>query len=201
MKFIMTWFYRIVRYPILVLMSLYHFPRFKGRKNLPKGPAVICCNHSGLADPVWVVLAMWDKKIPWIMAKKEVMSLPGIGRFLSWFGAFEVDRDGADIQAIKNSMRHLRDGEKLLIFPEGTRVKKGMVSDPKPGAILLGVRSDVPIIPVFLTPRRKPFQPIKCIIGEPYVPSFEGKRPTAEELDRSGKELMQHIYEMGKAKK
>ena len=197
MKFVMRYIYKIVYWPVLIVMSLWHFPRFQGRENLPAGPCVVCCNHSGLADPVWVVLAMRDKKIPWIMAKQEVMGVPVLGRFLSWFGAFSVQRDIADFNAIKQALRHLRDGDKLLIFPEGTRVKKGMQVEAKPGMLILAERAGVPVVPVYLTPRRKLFQPIRCIIGAPFTPQFSAKRPSQEELAQKSAELLRTIYALG----
>ena len=189
---------KVIYWPVLFVMSLLHFPIFKGRKNLPEGGALLCSNHSGLADPVWVVLLMRDKQMPWFMAKKEVMEAPVLGRFLSWFGAFPVDRDGADINAIKKSLGYLKNGDKLLIFPEGTRVKKGKQVEPKSGAVLLAHRAGVPIVPIYLTPTRKPFQPIRCIMGEPYHPEFSARRPSAEELEAETAKLMQKIYDLGK---
>lgn len=197
MKWMMYYGLKVVYWPVLFLMSLFHFPRFRGRENLPEGAAMICANHSGLSDPIWVVLAMHPKQIPWIMAKKQVMDLPVIGRFLSWFGAFGVDRDGADVGAIKTAFGHLRNGEKLLIFPEGTRVKKGRQVEPKSGAVMLANRANVPIVPVYITPNRKPFQPIRVIIGKIWKPTLSGKHASAEELMAQTKEMMRMIYALG----
>lgn len=189
---------KIIYWPILFFMSLWHFPRFRGRKNIPEGAAVLCANHTGLADPVWVVLAARQKHMFWIMAKKQVMDKPVIGRLLSWFGAFGVDRDGADVAAIKKSLTVLREGERLLIFPEGTRVKKGMQVAPKPGAVMLANRAGVPLVPIYITPNRKPFQPIRVIIGEPWQPVFAGKKAAAAELETATAELMQKIEQLGR---
>lgn len=201
MKLVMRYIYKIVYWPVLIVLSLLHFPRFIGRSNLPEGPAVLCCNHSGLADPIWVVLATRPKQIPWIMAKKEVMDKPVIGRFLSWFGAFGVDRDNPDLQAVRRALQHLRDGDRLLIFPEGTRVKKGMQVEAKSGAIVLASRADAPIVPIYLTHQRKPFQPLRCIIGEPYRPALPERHPTQKELADCTAELMRKIYAMGETGK
>lgn len=197
MKWMMYYGLKVIYWPVLFFMSLLHFPRFSGRENLPQGGAMLCANHSGLADPIWVVLLMHDKQMPWFMAKKEVMDKPVIGRFLSWFGAFGVDREGADITAIKTSLGHLRDGDKLLVFPEGTRVKKGKQVTPKHGAVLLASRAGVPIVPIYITPNRKLFQPIRCIMGEPYFPQVPPRHASSEELAQATQELMQKIYSLG----
>ena len=197
MNWMMYYGLKVIYWPVLFILGLWHFPRFRGRENLPEGAAMLCANHAGLADPVWVVLAMKPKKMPWFMAKKEVMEKPVIGGFLRWFGAFPVDREGADLAAIKKSLQVLKDGEKLLIFPEGTRVKKGKQVEPKSGAVMLANRAGVPIVPIYITKKRWPFRPMQVIIGEPYRPEFETRRPNAEQLQAATKDLMERIYSLG----
>ena len=190
-------------YPILwvilwLFMRLYHWPRFKGRENLPEGPCVICANHAGFADPLWVFLLMGTRVPPWTMARSSLFEKPVFGRFLSAFRAFPVDRDAVDVKAIKKSLTVLKAGEKLLIFPEGTRIKKGKKSEPKSGAVLLAQRAGVPLVPVYLTHRRRPFRPIDVIMGKAYTPAYTSRRPDAEELERHTAELMARIYGMGR---
>lgn len=188
--------FRFIRWPVLWIMSLFHWPKFIGRENVPEGPCVICANHSGLADPVWAVLAMKPRVTPWIMAKESVMTKPVIKNILAAFGAFGVDRDNPDINAIKQSLKVLKDGEQLLIFPEGTRVKNGKQVEPKSGAVMLANRVGVPVLPMYITRNRKPFQKIKVVIGKPCSPEFESKKPSSEELQAATNELMQKIYAM-----
>ena len=190
-------------YPILyvlfwVFIRFYHWPIFKGRENLPEGPCVICANHSGFADPLWVFLLMGTRVPPWTMARKSLFEKPIFGAFLHSLRAFPVDRDNVDLAAVKKSLAVLKQGEKLLIFPEGTRVKKGKKSEPKSGAVLLAQRAGVPLVPVYITHGRKPFQPVKAIMGEPYTPAYSSRRPDAEELERHTAELMAKIYALGK---
>lgn len=170
----------------------------KGRENVPHGGRlVICSNHSGMADPFWVCYALRLGHIPRIMAKKEAMETPVLGRFLEKLGVFGVDRDAADVHAIKQGMRALRNEEQLLIFPEGTRVRNRKDSLPKRGAVTLAARTDSPILPVYVSMRKYPWQRVDVIIGEPYKVTFEGRRATDEELERASEELMDKIYAMG----
>src|SRR5699024_10786334 len=104
---IYTFLYWVVRFGL----SLYH-PIFKvvGRKRVPKtGRVLFCCNHSGLADPVWLVMALYKDHMPRIMAKKEAMAVPVLGWFLRTIGVFGIDRDGVDISGIKTGIKCLRD--------------------------------------------------------------------------------------------
>ena len=64
--------------------------------------------------------------------------------------------------------------------------------------MLLAQRAGVPLVQVYITHHRKPFQPIKVIIGEPFTPAYTSRRPDNEELERHTAELMEKIYAMGK---
>ena len=192
-------FYPIIYCLLFVGLRLYHFPRFRGKENLPEGPCVICGNHSGFADPLWVSQLLGPKLLPWTMARKSLFEKSAFARnFLLTFRAFPVDRDNPDMAAIKKALSVLKGGEKLLIFPEGTRVKKGKKSEPKSGAVLLAQRADVPLVPVYITHGRKPFQPVKVIMGEAYKPAYTCRRPDADELERHTAELMEKVYALGK---
>ena len=192
--------YRILYWIFRLTFWIYHPYKLSGKENLPSGAAVVCANHSGFADPLWVFMAMDTKLPPWTMSKKSVMDKPFFGKFLGYFGAFPVDRDNADLAAIRKSLAVLKDGDKLLIFPEGTRIKKGKVSEPKSGTVLIANRSGAPLVPVYVTHSRTPFCKVRVIIGEPYHPEFPTRRPSAEELQAATNELMARIYAMGKAK-
>ena len=191
--------YRLLYVIVRVAMFLYHpVLHVIGRDNIPKsGSYLICPNHSGMADPIWIILAMKPEAIPRIMAKKEAMSVPVLGRLLKFLGAFGVDREGADVNAIKIGLRCLKEGQQLMVFPEGTRRKPGKVVHPKRGAMVLAYRTNSPILPVYLTTKRWPFSPLTCVIGEPYRLDFDGNKPTDEQLEQAVCDLMDQIYKMG----
>ena len=197
--FAVKYIYPILWWILRICLPLYHWPSFRGRENLPEGPCVICANHSGFADPLWVFLLMKTRMPPWTMARKSLFEKPVFGRFLAAFRAFPVDRDNADMAAVKKSLSVLKQGEKLLIFPEGTRVKKGKKSEPKSGAVLLAQRAGAPLVPVYITHGRKPFQPIRVVMGPAYTPAYSSRRPDAAELERHTAELMEKIYRLGKS--
>ena len=182
-------------------MFLWH-PVFHviGKENIPEsGAYLICPNHRGMADPIWVILAMKLEHIPRIMAKKEIFRVPLLNKLVTWLGAFGVDREGVDIQAVKTGLRCLKDGQQLMVFPEGTRVKPGMRISPKRGALVLAYRTGCPILPVYLSVNRKPFGPITCVFGKPYTLDFGGTKPTDSQMQSAAQELMDQIYEMGEA--
>ena len=74
------------------------------------------------------------------MAKIQLMRVPVIGWLLGKAGIFGVDRGHADMHAAKTALRCLKEGHKLLIFPEGTRVEEGENVDAKAGAAMFATR-------------------------------------------------------------
>ena len=190
--------YRVVCCILRIALRICHpVIRVRGRENLPEGAAVLCANHSHLTDPLWVVGWSRLQRQPRIMAKKELFS----NRLFRWFfaklGAFPVDRGNTDIKAIKNALQTLKEDNKLLIFPEGTRVRKGKVSQPHSGAVLLAHRVHAPLVPVYLSVQKGLFRPILLKFGTPYFPDFGGSKPDAAALEAHSTELMANIYAMG----
>lgn len=194
--------YHVLRMLARVVMFFWH-PVFRvyGRENVPEeGPFLICPNHSGLADPIWVIFALKLASMPRFMAKKEVMEVPVLGRILRWLGGFGVDRSGGDVNAVKTALKCLKNGQSLMLFPEGTRVKNGKNVKAKGGAVLLSHKTGAQILPVFLSPRKYPFCPITCVIGSPCIPVFHTPKPCEDELLAEADRIMKEIYDLGERK-
>lgn len=173
--------------------------RITGRERIPEGPAVLCANHSGMTDPIWIIAWARLCRHPRIMAKKELFRIPILKWFFTKLGAFPVDREKSDISAIKSSLQTLKDDNKLLIFPEGTRIKNGKSVHPHSGAALIAHRVNVPVVPIYLSAKRGFFRPVHLIFGEPYFLDFQGAKPDPATLDRCSVEMMQKIYSMGES--
>ena len=190
--------YRFVTSAVRVVFRIAHpVLEIEGREKFPEGAAVICCNHCGITDPFWVIAWSRLKRLPRTMAKKELYKWKTLAWACEKFGAFPVDRGAPDINAIKTAMQVLKSDNKLLIFPEGTRVKKGKKSEPHSGALLIAARMKAPVIPTYLSVKRGLFRKVRLIFGEPYFPEYAGPKPTGEELEQRTKEMMEKIYQMG----
>ncbi|MBR2782088.1 MAG: 1-acyl-sn-glycerol-3-phosphate acyltransferase [Oscillospiraceae bacterium] len=189
--------YRIIFVILRCVMFLVHpVLKVKGRERIPEGACVICPNHSALSDPVWLVLALHLKQMINIMAKIQLSHVPVIGPFLGYMGIIYVDRDRADVGAIKSSLTVLKADRPLVIFPEGTRVKPGKEVHAHTGAALLASRTDAPLIPVYITKNKKFLHPIHVVFGEPFRVEKAGIKATGSELQSATDELMQKIYEL-----
>ena len=187
--------YRVL-YVLLRIALFFVHPilRVTGREQLPAGRCVICPNHSALTDPIWLLFALHEPTMTAVMAKKQLSKVPLIGPLLGWLGVIYVDRGAADVNAIKASLRVLRDDKRLIIFPEGTRVKPGKEVTPHTGAAMLAARSDAPLVPVYVTRQKRFLSPIDVHFGAPFQVKMLGAKATSPELQSATDELMEKIY-------
>ena len=182
--------YSVIR-PIFRLL----FPfRVEGLERLPEGGAVLCANHNHALDPVLVAVALPKDAGLRFMAKKELFRNGILRWFLLRVGAFPVDRENNDVQAMKTAMKCLQGGEKLLLFPEGTRVSSEGDASAEGGAVMFATRTGVPMVPIYCGEKHKFFRRTRVVFGEPYLPAWEGRRPTAEENHLFAEELLRRIY-------
>jgi|P1105metagenome_2_1110788.scaffolds.fasta_scaffold30235_1 1-acyl-sn-glycerol-3-phosphate acyltransferase len=151
-----------------VIAAIFYPHRYSGAENVPEGAAIICAPHSNALDPLLVSLALGRKHYVHHLAKAEVKKVPLLGWYMKKCGSIFVRRGESDIESYKQCMRVLKAGEKLMIFPEGTRVHGDDVVKPKSGAVRLAAKLHVPILPVYITRDKKIFRRMEVIIGEPY---------------------------------
>ena len=121
------------------------------------------------------------------------MKWPVIGFLLKKAGIFGVKRGKADVAALKEALRILKGGEKLLMFPEGTRVKEGEVSEAHTGAAMFATRTSAPLVPIYIQQKKRRFRRTTVIFGEPFHPEFEGRKPSPEDYQRIADDLMVRI--------
>ena len=104
-----------ILYPVFML--LYRI-KVIGKENLPEGPAVLCANHSTMLDPVLIAVGVTPRHLLGFMAKKEIFTNKILAAFFRAVGAFPVDREAADLATIRSSLSVLKEGKKLLLFPD-----------------------------------------------------------------------------------
>ncbi len=167
-------FYSLLR----IVFGLFFRVKVTGRELIPDGAAVVCANHSSWCDPILVAFAFTKKHVLYSMAKQELFKSPIFARVLSKCCAFPVNRGQVDLSAIRNALHCLRSGNKLLIFPEGTRVGKDEVVEAKTGAVRIAEKAESPIVPVYVPRKKSIFRRNLIVIGEPvFVPkSRDGEK-------------------------
>lgn len=174
------------------------FPaKIYGRKNLPKGKAILTINHTSNIDAILMVLGTYEKK--YFLAKKELFKNKLMGGFLKGMGAIKIDRAAADVGAIKKALGVLKKNKKLIIFPEGTRSKSDEMNlgEVKNGAAMLAIKSKTPIVPVWVYNRPRAFKMTKVLIGKPYeLSEFYGQRLGEEVLSKASEIVADKLKEL-----
>lgn len=141
-----------------------------GKDRVPReGGIVVASNHFHWLDPA--VLGVASPRVIYYMAKIEAHRVPGLGAFIRAFGCFPVRRGESDREAVRTMRRIVAEGKALGLFVEGTRQRAGVPGEVQPGAAMVALQEDVPIVPVAIhgTQTWKPGsrQPVSIAWGEP----------------------------------
>jgi 1-acyl-sn-glycerol-3-phosphate acyltransferase len=121
--------------------------RVFNRQHIPTaGGALVISNHQSHLDPILVGLA-FDRRLNYV-ARDTLFGFAPFRWLIYSLDAIPIDREGIGLGGLKESLRRLRGGEMLLIFPEGTRTRDGNVGELKPGFLTLARRSKVPLLPI-----------------------------------------------------
>jgi 1-acyl-sn-glycerol-3-phosphate acyltransferase len=122
----------------------------RGAKNVPASGFVLAANHVSNFDPFPLGLPLFPDRYLRFMAKSELFWWP-LGPFIKAAGAFKVHRGKSDAAAMETAMQLAREGEIVVMFPEGTRQKKGMrkkfEARPHSGAARIALGARVPLVP------------------------------------------------------
>lgn len=137
-----------------------------GEENIPKDEgALICPNHFHWLDPV--IVGVYLKREIRFMAKYELFQNKFLKKLLTSLGVFPVRRQEADLNAVKSTLKYLKEGQLVGLFPEGTRIKGGDFGKANPGVAMFSIKSGKPVIPVYIKANYKLFSRIKIIVGKP----------------------------------
>ena len=190
------------RLPAYTLVGLVSYPvarlvfrtRWRGRRNVPAaGGAVIAASHFSNTDGWPLALGLFPRRQLRFMAKVELFR-PPLGWLMRALGGFSVDRGKPDREALATAIGLCRDGEIVVMFPEGTRRRKGLTKrfEPTPhqGAARIALRAGVPLIPAALsgTDRLRRLGPVRVAYGPPVevgdLASFDRRRAATIATDR-----------------
>ena len=147
--------------------------RVQGQENVPaSGGYVLASNHLSNFDPWPLGMPLWPKHWLRFMAKAELYWWPAI-YVLDAAGAFPVHRERADVEAVQTAVRLAREGNVVVMFPEGTRRRKGLVKKHRPrarsGAARIALDAGVPLVPAAIagTDRLLALGPLRVAFGAP----------------------------------
>ena len=182
-------FYRFVRAVVCVLSRVFFRFQIVGADLVPaEGRLILCANHTNILDVPF--LAACTRRSIVFMAKKELFR-SRLSRFLlGKLRAIPVNRDGNDAYSLKCALTALKEEKVLGIFPEGTRQhnRDGKMIF-KPGVSMLAIKTQTPVVPVYIKGNYRLFCKMTAIIGEPIeLSSYYGKKLTGEDYVRIANE-------------
>ena len=193
----------IVYYVVGLVTKILHPVTVEGLETLPDSGVLLCPNHSSNWDPILVALNLPINYRLHIMAKEELFQNPLLGWLLRKVGAFPVSRGNNDINTVRTSIQTIKDGDNLLIFPEGTTIHNGigyvdgLPAHAKAGVAMIGVRTGAKLVPVFVDGEKKLFHRTRIIFGSPYEPHYTGRRGTSDEMQKIANDLLEAAYALG----
>ena len=175
--------YSSARFMMRGALRLFGDWQVEGRECVPpKGPLIVVSNHQSNMDPP-MIMASLPRRVQF-MAKRGIFNGPVLSFLLKAYGAFPLNRDGGDLQAIQWSLKMLDNGAAIGIFPEGTRSPGGMRKGI-PGIAMIALKSGAPILPVGMTGTERTGPPwqvaiptgaFRVKIGQPFsLPTIEGR--------------------------
>jgi 1-acyl-sn-glycerol-3-phosphate acyltransferase len=169
----------------------------------PSGGLVLALNHFSWLDPL--AFGEASPRTVYYMAKVEAHKVPALGGLIRSFGAFSVRRGESDREAIRMMRQVVRDGNALGLFVEGTRQLSGRPGEVKPGAAMVTVQEDVPVVCGAIHGsqfwRLGNFHPVSVAWGEPLrfdgLPrSAKGYREASAVIQDELRKLWEFLVEM-----
>ncbi|MDY0094547.1 MAG: lysophospholipid acyltransferase family protein [Candidatus Vecturithrix sp.] len=168
--------YEISRNIAKVIAKFYFRMQVVGCEHIPeRGPCLLVANHTSFLDP-FVIGTAAPRRIHYI-TYAFFYHHPAFHWFCKRAYCIPVKKQGNDVSALKQTLRLLKQGEIVGIFPEGVRSENGRIGNAEPGTALIGLKAEVPILPagiqgayeafprgaMFPKPRR-----IKVSFGHPF---------------------------------
>lgn len=166
-------YYAVGKFSFAIIFRVIFRTHIVGRDRVPREDGLlVVCNHISFADPPLLGVAM-PRPVEF-MTMAEMFRKPWLAKLLRTIGCFPVDRSRVDHGAVRETIRRLRTGRCVAIFPEGgIRLTEQSVlgGDPefKPGAGSIALLGGAAILPVIVRDTRKPY------VGRNWLPVHQGR--------------------------
>ncbi|MBS0627236.1 MAG: 1-acyl-sn-glycerol-3-phosphate acyltransferase [Verrucomicrobia bacterium] len=167
--------YKVVLFSVYWFFAILYRNKIYGRSHFPKGAAILAANHVSFYDPP--LLSISTPYEVHFLARKTLFDIPLFGTLIRKLNAHPVSGKAQDVAVFKTIVRLMKEGKKVIIFPEGKRSVNGQLQPMKPGISLLISRTDAAVVPSYLHgtftlwPSKKKLPKLwgktACVFGKP----------------------------------
>lgn len=186
------------KFMVAVTQILFPF-KLVGAEKVEDGACVLVGNHYRIWDIVH--MACTTKEKVHFITKKELYKNKFLAHLCGIVEAIPVSRDGQDAKAVMTALRYLKNGEKISMFPEGTRNRTEEELLPlKGGAAMFAIKARVPVYPVMCPHKTRLFRRTKILVGDPIdLSAFYERRLTAEDYAAAEEVIREKMLETKRA--
>jgi len=172
----------------LAAATLFRYRVIHPERMIEEGGLILAVNHSSYFDPP--LAGICSRRDVYYLARKTILQWPILGPLFPDMNVIPVDRDGADRTALKTIVRKIREGNGVVLFPEGTRSKNGSLQAARPGLGLIIAKTLCPVLPMRIFGAANAFprdakipRPVRIItvIGNPLYFSEADTLPASKE--------------------
>lgn len=171
----MTLLYRLVLFTSWIFFVIFHRYRVYGRENFHSGQALVVANHASFYDPPIIALSAPEEIS--FLARKSLFNLPMLSWLIRRLNTYPVSQNTSNLSVFKHILQILKEGKKVLLFPEGTRSPSEEIQPLRNGIGLLVIKSGAFILPTYIygtynvwnRSQRFPklFGKVACVFGSP----------------------------------
>ena len=141
---------------------------------IESGPLILAVNHSSFFDPP--LAGICSRRGVYYLARKSLLKWPFFGPLFPAMNVIPVERDGNDMSALREVIKKIKEGNGVVLFPEGTRSKDGNIQPARAGIGLVIAKTGAPVLPMRIfgafdafpkNSKRLHFTKITVVLGEP----------------------------------
>lgn len=186
-------FLRVLVIPFYFLFKPF---RFYGKRKAPEGACVYVGNHYTLMDVAFMACTTWE--CVHYVSKRENFDSKFLGVFARGVRAIPVNRDGSDVRGLLDCFKCLKNGEKIAIYPEGTRNKTDQEMLPfKHGAAVMAIKTKAPVIPMVIYKKPRLFRCTHVLMGDPIdLSEYYDRKLTDEEIVQADEKIREAMLSL-----
>ncbi|MBQ7173585.1 MAG: 1-acyl-sn-glycerol-3-phosphate acyltransferase [Clostridia bacterium] len=183
----------------LVYKTKFYYEDEKTKENKRiKGGALIVSNHISGLDYIVTVYKYFGRKI-YVITLEDIFQKSGFMRWsMDVIGAIRADRDIKRLRFMDESVKILKNGKLLQIYPESDTMRSGEVQDFKPTYIPIALRSGVPIVPLVVDGQYSLFKRTHAIVGKSiYLSDYcKSADPSRDEIQQLNEMVRNKVLEL-----